>query len=357
MTDRRSVRYAALLGLLLTGVGCSSITGSLLPAAGVFSGPSITPNPLATSTGTPFGPLPPTSTAPPKGTATATPLATATSEDLWGYYPGPVEPSAIEIPREMPLIPFSENVVNVVLLGSDQRPTGGGHRTDTMMIVSMDPDRGTVTLLSIPRDLYVYIPGWRVDRINVADGRGGPDLVAMTLQYNLGIRIDYFVRVSFSGFITLVNSLGGIDVQVTGYLSDECGRRYWAFAPGVYHMDGFAALCYVRMRKRSSDFDRLRRQQEVIQAIFSKAASLDGLSRLPELYASFGQLVETDMPLDRMVSLVPLASTLLADSSQIHRYSIDTSMATGYRVPYSGASVQLPVRETILRMLEAAFPR
>jgi hypothetical protein len=81
------------------------------------------------------------------------------------------------------------------------------------------------------------------------------------------------------------------------------------------------------------------------------------LSRLPELYASFGQLVETDMTLDRMISLVPLASTVLADSSQIHRYAIDTSMATGYRVPYSGAAVQLPVRDAILRMLEAAFPR
>ena len=257
----------------------------------------------------------------------------------------------------MPVIPFSDRVVNVILLGSDQRASGGGSRTDTMMIVSLDPERGTVTALSIPRDLYVYIPGWRVDRINVAYGRGGTDLVATTVLYNFGIRIDRYVTLNFGGFIALVNNLGGIDVQVTGYLSDECGRRNWAFAPGVYHMDGFAALCYVRMRKHSSDFDRLRRQQEVALAIFSRAASLDGLSRLPELYASFNQLVDTDMPLDEMVSLVPLASTVLSDKSRIRRYAVDTSMATGWRVPYSGASVQLPNREAILRMLEAAFPR
>jgi polyisoprenyl-teichoic acid--peptidoglycan teichoic acid transferase len=346
------------MGLVaLAGVSCSSLAGGLLPAAGPFSGPLITPNPFATATGTPFGPEAPTSTPPPTQTATATPLATATSENPWGSYPGPIEPSAIDIPREMPLIPFDDSVVNVVLLGSDQRPSGGGHRTDTIMIVSADPQRGTVTLLSIPRDLYVYIPGWRVDRINVADARGGPDLVAMTIQYNFGIRIDRYVEMNFWGFTSLIDNLGGIDVQVTGYLSDECGRRHWAFAPGIHHMDGFTALCYVRMRKRSSDFDRLRRQQEVILAIFSRVASLDGLARLPELYASFGQMVETDMPLDEGLPLVPLASAVLADTSRIHRYAVDTSMATGWRVPYSGASVLLPNREAILGMLATAFPR
>ena len=107
----------------------------------------------------------------------------------------------------------------------------------------------------------------------------------------------------------------------------------------------------------SSDFDRLRRQQEVIQAIFARGASLDGLNRLPELYASFHQWVVIDMPLDQMLALIPLGSTVLADSSSIHRYLVDTTMATGWRVPYSGASVQLPNRDAILQMLQAAFPR
>ncbi|HET7009717.1 MAG TPA: LCP family protein [Anaerolineales bacterium] len=353
---RRHPRSALLVALLLAGVACAPIAGGLLPAAGPFVGPSITPNPFATTTGTAFAPLAPTATTPPTETPTPTPLVTPTSENPWGYYPGPMEASAIDIPKEMPVIPFSENVVNVIVLGSDQRPYGGGHRTDVMMVVSLDPDRGTVTLLSIPRDLYVYIPGWRVDRVNVADIRGGPDLVAMTILYNFGIRIDYFVEIDFGGFIALVDNLGGIDVQITGYLSDECGRRNWNYSPGVRHMDGFAALCYVRMRKHSSDFDRLRRQQEVIVAIFHKAASLDGLSRLPELHAAFNQLVDTDMPLDKMVSLVPLGTRVLADPSLIRRFTVDTSMADGWRVPYSGAAVQLPIRDAILRMLATAFP-
>lgn len=345
-----------LLLLLLTSASCTSLTGGLIPPSGSFTGPLITPNPLATATGTPFGPLAPTPLPPPTGTPTSTPQATPTSENPWGYYPGPSEPSAIDIPKEMPVIPFSPNVVNIILLGSDARTTGGGSRSDTMMIVSLDPDRGTVTLLSMPRDLYVYIPGWRVDRINVADGRGGPDLVAQTILYNLGIRIDRYVRINFGGFMSLVNSLGGIDVQVTGYLADECGHIHWAYAPGTYHMDGFTALCYVRMRKRSSDFDRLRRQQEVVQAIFFKAVGLNGLTRIPELYTSFGNLVTTDVSVDTLVSLIPLGITVVAEPSKIRRFSIDTTMATGYRVPYSGASVQLPNRQAILQMLQTAFP-
>ena len=122
-------------------------------------------------------------------------------------------------------------------------------------------------------------------------------------------------------------------------------------------MDGFTALCYTRMRKSSSDFDRLRRQQEVVLAIFNKAVSLDALSRLPELYNAYVSLVDTDAGLDDLLPLLSLAAQVAGDSSRIHRYSIDTTMAIGWRVPYSGASVQLPVRDAILSMLADAFPR
>ncbi|HSB90525.1 MAG TPA: hypothetical protein VLD63_10925, partial [Anaerolineales bacterium] len=101
MPIRRSAPVYALIGLVLTSVGCSSLAG-MFPSTGPLSGPLITPNPFATATGTPFGPLAPTATPLPSATATATPLATATSENPWGYYAAPVEPSAIDIPREMP---------------------------------------------------------------------------------------------------------------------------------------------------------------------------------------------------------------------------------------------------------------
>ena len=344
-----------ILGLLAS-LACSSAVTGLIPGAAQPRGPLVTVDPFAPATGTPFPPNPPTGTPLPTATATATPLATATAVEVWGFYASPIEPSAIEVPREAPLIPFPDEVVNIVLLGSDARPFTGGHRTDTMMVASLDPTRGTVTLLSFPRDLYVFIPGWRVDRINVADGRGGPDLVEQVVRYNFGIPIDFWVRMEFGGFMALVDSLGGVDVQIGKYYSDECGGGYMVFRPGVQHMNGFTALCYARMRKAASDYDRLRRQQELVLAIFDKGISLDALSRLPELHSAFISMVDTDAALSDLTPLVPLAAQVAADPSGIRRYAVDTTMADGWIVPSSGASVQLPNYAAIQAMLAEAFP-
>lgn len=347
----RSLRIALSVAFALALAGCNPPSASLGSA-----GPIVTAPPDATATSTPFLPLPQTPTALPTAPFTATPPASPTPVNPWGDFPAPSEPSAIEIPRPMEPIRFADGVVNVVLLGSDQRPYEGGHRTDTVMIASLNPKAGTVTLLSIPRDLYVYIPGWRVDRINVADVRGGPELVKETILYNLGIRIDHWARVNFSGFVAAINALGGVDVQVTGYLYDRCGKTYYSYRPGTtVHMDGWTALCYVRMRKASGDFDRLRRQQEMIQAIFNRVVSLDGLSRVPDLYAQFGRLVQTDLTLDAVLPLVPLAARVGADPSTIRHFAIDSTMTTMWRVPYTGGSVLLPKRDPIESMLRGAF--
>ena len=353
----RRYSLALLFGALwIASIACGSALTGLIPGAAQAHGPLVTVNPLATATATPFPPQPPTITPPPTGTATATPLATATAVEPWGFYAAPIEPSAIEIQREAPIIPFADDVVNIAILGSDARPFTGGHRTDTIMVVSLDPSRGTVTLLSFPRDLYVFIPGWRVDRINIADGRGGPDLLEQVILYNFGIPIDFWVRMEFGGFRSLIDSLGGVDVEIGRYYADECGGAWMQFPPGVRHMDGFTSLCYARMRKAASDFDRLRRQQELVLAIFKRGVSLDGLSRLPELYRQFISTVETDAELADLLPLLPLAVRLAGDSAGFRRYAVDTTMATGWRVPSSGASVQLPNDAAIQAMLAEAFP-
>jgi LCP family protein required for cell wall assembly len=356
-TAMRRSSLALLFGVgLLASTACGSALTGLIPGAAQPRGPLVTVDPLATATGTPFPPQAPTGTPPPNATGTATPLPTATAAEVWGYYAAPIEPSAIEIPREVPIIPFTDDVVNIAILGSDARPFSGGHRTDTIMIASLDPGRGTVTLLSFPRDLYVFIPGWRVDRINVADGRGGPDLLEQVILYNFGIPIDFWVRMQFSGFRSLIDSLGGVDVEIGRYYADECGGSWMSFPIGVQHMDGFRALCYARMRKAGSDFDRLRRQQELVLAIFTKGVSLNGLSRLPELYQQLNSMVETDAQLTDLLPLLPLAVKVAGDPSGIRRYAVDTTLATGWRVPYSGASVQLPNYDGIRAMLAEAFP-
>lgn len=341
------VGLLTLAGLLL--FACSGPTGS---QPNETAAPL---NPTATASPTPFTPA--TDTPAPEITQPPEPTVTPTPEPAnpWGDFPGPSQSSAIEIPPPAEPIDFDADVTNILLLGSDKRPDERGYRTDVMMVVSLNPGDGTATLISIPRDLYVYIPGWRMGRVNTADPHGGPELAAQTLLYNFGIPIDHYARINFGGFTSLVDTLGGIDVEVTGYMYDECGGIWWRYAPGTYHMDGFTALCYVRMRKATSDFDRLRRQQEVLQGIFRKILSLDGLRRAPQLYEQFLALVETDIGLDQSLRLLPLASHLANNPSAVERLTIDSSMATSWRVPFSGAAVLLPDRPKIEAALRSTL--
>lgn len=355
VTSRRRARLAAaLMALLLaaaSGVACT------LSVPGFLAQPSPTqafaPYVPATWTLTPTHAFTPTPT--PTETITPTPTQTPTPVDPWETFAAPTLPSAIDVPRPMPVIEQPESVVNIVIIGTDSRVNEGIARSDTLMVASLDKASGTVTLLSIPRDLYVYIPGWKVDRINTADVHGREELVKTTILYNFGLRTDHYIRVGFSGFIQAIDLLGGIDVNVTASLNDRCGRNQYHYSPGVYHMDGFTALCYVRMRYASSDFDRLRREQEVLRAIFAKAFSLYGLTKVPELFANFGSMVQTDLSVADALPLTPLAGAIATDSSRIHLYRVDQTMVTSYRVPSTGAAVLLPNREAISAMLQAAF--
>ena len=347
----RRLRWLVLAAVLVTA--CSWLPAriaDLAPGGGPVAG-----LPQGSATPTPFLPATPTVAPSAPEALPPTPIPTVDPSRPWGAFAAPSEASAIEIPPPAEPIAFEPNVVNVLLLGSDARPYEGGYRTDVMMVVSLDPEAGTASVFSIPRDLYVYIPGYRMERVNVADPRGGPSLAAETILYNFGIPIHHYARMSFAGFTRLVDSLGGITVEVTGYLNDECGGVWRQYGPGNYNMDGFTALCYVRMRKNSSDFDRLRRQQEVLQAIFRKVLTLDGLRRVPDLYQQFAALVETDIGLDRALQLLPLAVHLSSSSENIHRLTVDPSMAIAWRVPASGAAVLLPDRPKIEAMLHATL--
>lgn len=333
---------------------CSLLTQAPLPDDVMETSVVATVNALGTAAPSWTPSLTATPTETPTPTPTPTASATPTPTLPWGDFPGPVEDSATAIPPPMPELNLSPNAVNVVLLGSDARPNTGGYRTDTMVVVSIDPDQKTVTMLSFPRDLYVYLPGWRMDRINTADVRGGFEMTRNTILYNFGIDVTGYVRVNFAGFMSAIDSLGGITVQSTGYVSDECGGKYRTYGVGTYHMGGFEALCYVRMRKTSSDFDRLRRQQEVVQAIFNKIVSIDGLSHVPQLYSQFYNSVSTDLAVVDLIPLIPTAAQVAGDSSRISHFTVNQSMASFWRTP-GGASVLLPDRQAIVAMLREAF--
>lgn len=297
------------------------------------------------SSGQPRQPAP--TLAPEPLAATVIGLPEADTGDIWGGFPAPTLASAIEIPPPMPVIPSPEGVINILALGSDTRPGFGGGRTDTIIIISLDTKRDTVKMISVPRDLYVYIPGWKVNRINTADHHGGAKLVAMTVLYNLGIEIHHWARLSFNGFIQGIDTLGGIDIDNPQTVVDECDERPVNYPTGSLHMDGYSALCYARVRKTSSDFARTTRQQAVIKAVFNKVLSIGGIAKVPELYGQFNDLIETDMKLGDLLPLVPLAASVARDSSRIEGYTIDLSLVSNWRVPSSGAAVLLPNRDAL----------
>jgi LCP family protein required for cell wall assembly len=290
----------------------------------------------ATPTPTPFQPLPPTPTYLPKVEELRSISARATkapkddseeSDNPWEKSPA----ATLEAGERM----------NLLLLGSDQRPYEGGFRTDTIILVSLDPSQGTASLVSFPRDLYVYIPGWTEQRINTAMGYGGFPLLADTLEYNFGVRPEHYVMVNFWAFQATIDSLGGIDVEASQTLSDHRdGHGYYTIYPGLNHMDGETALWYSRSRYSTSDFDRGRRQQEVVMALFKRLLSLDAIEKAPELYDIYIQNVTTDLSFQEIAPLLPLAAKL-SDISRIHQYYIGPAQVTAWTTP-GGAQVLLP---------------
>jgi polyisoprenyl-teichoic acid--peptidoglycan teichoic acid transferase len=296
-------------------------------------------DPNSTPTATPFQPIGPTLT--PVPTETPIPLDTPAPQNS--------APTPIEVYQ-----PQTEGTVNLLVMGSDFRPSSG-FRTDVIMLVSIHGKDGTVSVVSFPRDLYVTIPGWMEQRINTAFPHGGFSLLADTLETNFGVRPDFYVLTNFAGFTGIVDSLGGIKVNIEKYLMDKCDlpqsvNTYCEVNPGPMHMNGATALWYVRSRHSSSDFERLRRAQEVLYGLFNRLMSLDAVSHLPDLYSSYRSSVETNMSVDDMAPLLSIATQMFNDTARVKRYTI----GPGYVYPYvteSGAQVLLPNYDAIRQLV------
>jgi len=261
-------------------------------------------------------------------------------------------------PERASAFSISEEQINVLLLGIDRRGgKGWGYRTDTIIIVTVDPTTKAVGMMSIPRDLYLNIPGYGENRINVANvwgytydyPGGGPALIKRTIEHNFGIPIDYYVMVDFDGFKEAVDTLGGIDVNVPRTLHDTMypdprpGDPYAYktvhFDAGWQHMNGQRALTYARSRMSTSDFDRAKRQQQILIAIRERALSLNMIPKLPSLFATMGHMVKTDMTLDEMVELAMLAPDI--DMENLKQLVLEHPYVKSHKTE-EGASVQLP---------------
>jgi len=239
-------------------------------------------------------------------------------------------------------------------MGSDKRPNTGGFRTDALILVTINFDKNTVSMTSFPRDLYVYIPGYSMERINTAQFKGGFSLTAATFEYNFGVRPDHYALINFDGFVKLINQMSGIKVQVEKKLTDHRdGRGYVTIKPGLVFMDGDTALWYVRSRYSTSDFDRTRRQQEVLKAIFVRLIEIDLVESFPYLYKQFKNTIQTDLTKSQLLKLIPIAPQFIK-GDRITHYAIGSGQVTSW-LTYAGAQVLLPNREAIRPILQAAL--
>ncbi len=221
--------------------------------------------------------------------------------------------------------------INILLMGIDQREgETGTFNTDTMIVFSVDPVRKTVGMLSIPRDLYVEIPGSVPSRINTANAvgeinaypGGGAALAALTVSQTLGIRVDKFVLINFDVFNSVINLIAPNGVEVCPpetiddpyYPDGSYGFITVHFEAGCQRLQADALLQYARTRHGNSDFDRSVRQQEVIKAVRDEVLSAGGilnfLSQIPTLYTELADSYKTNLSVDEIMRLAALAQEI-----------------------------------------------
>ena len=256
--------------------------------------------------------------------------------------------------------PVAAGQTKILLLGSDLRPNDNGYRTDTIILVVIDSDKMTVSLVSFPRDLWVKVPSLYEMKINQVQALGGFDATAEMFQANFGVKPDYYVLTNFNGFTEFFDNQGGVDVEVSQALADECSlpkprdaNGNCTVEPGTVHMDGATALWYVRSRHSSSDFDRLRRAQDVLTAIFKKLVNINSLTKLGEIKAALDKNIETNLSIEKAASFLPVAVHVLQYPDQIRRFAINEDQATP-SWSWNGMWILLPDPGAIQKVLRDA---
>ncbi|MBI5354726.1 MAG: LCP family protein [Chloroflexi bacterium] len=375
----KSFRHHSLfivLAIFLSSCGAQTpVAQAPLPFILVTSAPNASPTP------TPFQPslYTPTqisallfSTETPSPSPAPDINSTATI-DINQLFPTSAAPPPADLIAANPtaLPPLTDNeTINFLLIGSDVR-SGTSFRTDSIMIAVVWPKDGQVSLISIPRDLWIYIPSVGMQRINTAyeNGEingyagGGAGLLKDTISYNLGIRIDHTALVDFNGFSRIVDTLGGVQVPIACAYTDwrlidpsydpynEDNWWLYTVGPGNVYMDGDLALWYARARSKSNDFDRGRRQQEVIRSIIGQTLQTSTLGKIPQLYDDLSSTVVTDLGLADIIRMAPYAFNFT--NANIRGYYIRPPYVASWTTP-GGAAVLLPNEDQLHQMLTEA---
>jgi len=239
--------------------------------------------------------------------------------------------------------------VDILLLGLDARPGQGFvTRTDSIVLLNVNPPTLGVTLLSFPRDVFIRVPGYgdqRINAINVLGEQeapgGGPALLKASFKESFGVEVDHVVRLDFAGFRALVDAVGGVDVDVPKLIIDyefpteDGGIITVQFEPGKQHMDGERALQYARTRHQDDDYQRAARQQQVIDALVKKLASPLSIPYWPRVLRAFNTHADTDLSALDLLRIAPAALVGWSGREQRVLQREDLIPGAGeYAIPY-----------------------
>lgn len=241
---------------------------------------------------------------------------------------------------------------NFLVLGIDRVPEGTAlGRSDTMILVSVIPLRPDVTLLSIPRDLWVTIPGVGENRINTAhffaeanQAGSGPDAAVQTVETTFGVSVPYYVRLRFDAFLSIVDAMGGVTVNLP---EDMAG-----LPAGEHHLDGSQALAFVRDRQGADDFYRMEHAQLMVRAIMIQMLKLATWPRLPAVLAAGLSSIDTNLPIWLWPRLG--LALLRASIGGFDSHTISREMVTPYTTE-GGAAVLLPNWDLIHPLVRKLF--
>jgi LCP family protein required for cell wall assembly len=274
-----------------------------------------------------------------------------------GASSGPAVAAAKEVVDNKPpastlSLPEAPRGMDILVLGSDRRDTSDGTygRSDTLMLVHVDPTNDFISIMSLPRDLRVEVPGHGFHKVNAAYAFGGAALAIETVQNLTGVDMDHYLEIDFSAFKDITDSVGGVYVDVDRrYYYDGLDYENIKLAPGYQLLSGDAALDYVRFRHdQNTDFGRLERQQRFLRAMREQAMGWDLPLKVPSLVESLFQNVSTEMSATEVIKLAYWLINLRG--SQIKQVAIPGDIQTISGVSYVVSSDKA-IRETVVAFL------
>ena len=305
---------------------------------------------------------------------------------------GQTDNNTVTLPEKGANVPFqpSDNApaaqpwdgktrVSILVMGLDYRDcetdqgfqecdNNSASRTDSMMLLSIDPVSKSAGLLSIPRDLWVYIPGYDYYKINTAYflgeanklPEGGPGLAMDTVEQVLGVPVQYYALVDFNAFVRIIDELGGVKIRPTERIKiDPLGpNNSFYLDPGVYVVDGATALAYARNRyTEGGDFDRANRQQEVLLSVRERVLQFNMLPTLvtkaPTLYNEVQKGVRTNLTLQQIVQLALLSQQIPKEN--IKRGVIGPPNYVTFSTSPDGQAIEIPVTDQIRLLRDEIF--